>query len=300
MKVLILGSTGFAGKNISECLSDKLTVINASRSFNNSATENEIHFDLFNKNSWNNIINVAPDVIINSAAYGVIKNEVDSDIMYKTNYLHTSDLFDYLYNQNCKPFWLQLGTAFEYDLSLNAITEESPCLPRTHYGISKLMMSNYLLNKAMQKNFCILRPFGMFGKYEDESKFFPYLINAQKTNTEIDLSPGTQKRDYIFIKDLGNFINNLIIESRLKNLPGVLNIGRSEAISFLDYASDLKNVLPAFNIDLWKWGQINFRTEESPAFYSASKKAASLGFINTSLKDAFSETASYYYSTERI
>jgi nucleoside-diphosphate-sugar epimerase len=296
MKVVILGSTGFAGKNIAECLSDTLTVIKASRSFNNSTNENEIYFDLFNKESWGNIINVSPDVIINAAAYGVIKNETDNDIMYQTNYFYTSNLFDYVSAQKGKPFWIQLGTAFEYDLSVNAITEQSPCLPRTHYGISKLMMSNYLLNKGGSKAFSIMRPFGMFGRYEDDSKFFPYLINAQKINTPVNLSPGTQKRDYIYVKDLGRFINTLITGNKLKELPGVINIGRSEAISFLGYASALESVLPGFEPGLWKWGQINFRADESLSFYSASQIAAGMGFTNTPLPEAFRETASYYLS----
>ena len=299
MKILVLGSTGFAGKNISECISDQLTVINASRSFSNSEKENEIYFDFFNKNSWINIVHASPDIIINAAAYGVIKNEIDNEVMYQTNYFLPSNLFDYLISQNCKPFWIQLGTAFEYDLSLNAITEQSACLPRTHYGISKLMMSKYLLDKAEQKNFSIIRPFGMFGKYEDESKFFPFLINAQKNKTPVNLSAGTQKRDYIFVKDLGRFINKIIVENRLASLPEILNVGRCEAISFLDYASELKNVLPDYDSIMWNWGEINFRTDESQSFYSASKIAARLGFINTSLKDAFSETVVYYFSNAK-
>lgn|GEM_PF-1496517 len=291
-KVLILGSSGFAGRNIAEKISENFCVVKTSRkrSFDNDT----VYFDFFDSGSWINIINESPDVIINAAAYGVVKLQTDLDTMYKTNYFLACDLFDYLYSNGCNAYWLQLGTAFEYDLSAQHINEESPCIPKTHYGISKLMMSNYLLSKAKQGTFSIFRPFGMFGKYEDDSKFFPFLINAQKTSSPIELSAGTQKRDYIYVGDLGRFINELLIKKEIRNIPSVLNIGRGEAISFRAYASILQTMFPSFNATLWQWGKLNFRAGESEMFYSASEKAAKLGFINSNLEESFKETVQYY------
>ncbi|HTQ65271.1 MAG TPA: NAD(P)-dependent oxidoreductase [Puia sp.] len=296
MKVLILGSTGFVGRNIAENLSEKITVIQTSRAGQGEYKKSEIYFDLFSRDSWMNIVDIAPDVLINAVAYGVVKLETDHDILYKTNYLFISDLYKYLQDHGCRPFWLQLGTAFEYDLSVQEIREESPCLPRTHYGISKLMMSNYLQSKGEAGNFSVMRPFGMFGKYEDESKFFPYLINAQKKNSFVDLSSGTQKRDYIYVKDLGHFINKLLVEKKINDLPSVLNVGSGKAMSFLEYASLLQASIPSFKTDLWQWGKIDFRPDESPLFYSASKRAAEFGFMNTAIEEALGETVSYYFS----
>ena len=38
--------------------------------------------------------------------------------------------------------------------------------------------------------------------FEDESKIIPYLILSQKNKVAIDLSSGTQRRDYFFVEDL--------------------------------------------------------------------------------------------------
>ena len=195
---------------------------------------------------------------------------------------------------NCFPYWIQIGTAFEYDLSGDAIDERTACLPKTHYGISKLMMSNFLQSQAMKNNFTILRPFGMFGKYEDGSKFFPYLINAQKTKRTIDLSPGTQQRDYFYVKDLGIFIKDILLRKTYTQLPQVMNLGSREAISFRDYASILQDEIPAFDPALWNWGKVAFRKGESAMFYSASTIGSSFGFKVSPLKDGFKETADYY------
>lgn len=297
LKILLIGSTGFAGKNIAECLSSNLMVIKASRK-SGKKTDNEIYFDLFDKDSWKNILSVSPGVIVNAAAYGVVKLETDIEVMYRTNYFAITDLVEYLQQNNCNPYWLQLGTAFEYDLSVSDIREETPCLPRTHYGISKLLCSNYFLSKAAPGSFSILRPFGMFGKYEDDSKFFPGLINAQKTKTVINLSAGTQKRDYIYVEDLGHFINSLLVENRYRNLPPVLNLGCGKALSFREYADVLRKVIPTCNDQLWNWGQVGFRAGESPLFYSASDKASRLGFVTSSLEDSFRKTSEYYLSIQ--
>lgn len=292
-KILILGSTGFVGRNIVECLENDFSIIKTSRQ-SELSNKGFIYFDLFNKESWQNIININPDIIINASAYGVVKLQQELELMYKTNYFLIREFHEYLIQNNCISFWLQIGTAFEYDLLTTAINEQTICLPKTHYGISKLMMSNFLQFKGKKNTYTILRPFGMFGKYEDTSKFFPSLINAQKTKTPIDLSPGTQARDYIYVKDLGEFIKNIVKKKKYCDLPATINIGRGEGISFKDYASILKVEIKDFNPSIWNWGKIGFRKDESDMFYSSSKLASSIGFVASPLKDAFKETVQYY------
>src|SRR5690348_8912782 len=122
LKVLLTGSSGFAGKNIAECLSPELTLVKAMRRPGKKEA-NEIYFDLHDKESWQNILTVSPDIFINAAAYGVVKLQTDTELIYKTNYFAITELFEFLFQNNCQPYWLQLGTAFEYDLSVSEITE---------------------------------------------------------------------------------------------------------------------------------------------------------------------------------
>ena len=77
LKILILGSSGFVGKNIAECLEGEFTVIKTSR---NRAQPGSgfIYFDLFDEESWQDIIDMKPDIVINSAAYGVVKLQQDT------------------------------------------------------------------------------------------------------------------------------------------------------------------------------------------------------------------------------
>lgn len=293
MKILVLGSTGFVGRNLVEVLAADFSILQTSRQKSNNTF---IYFDLFDAGSWRNIVDAKPDLIINASAYGVIKHETDLQRMYETNYLLIADCYNFLLKEGCNPFWIQLGTAFEYDLTITGgISEQSRCLPRTHYGISKLMFSRFLFEQAIPGKFSVFRPFGMFGKYEDDSKFFPMLIKAQRNKVPIKLSAGIQQRDYFFARDLGSFIRQTIFKNSLSQLPNVLNLGSGEAISFKIYAERLGKFIANFDPSLWQWGQIGFRPNESEKFYNSSISARNVGFKTTSLEIAFSTTVEYYF-----
>lgn len=291
MKIVVLGSTGFLGKNLMNEHDASVNLIPTSRKKGNS---NIIYFDILIPGTWDNILEIKPDIIINAVAYGVVKWQVDLDMMYKTNYLQPMYLYKWLKDKGLKAYWFQLGTAFEYQLKEGAINEQSACIPETHYGISKFMMSNFLLNDEA-KNFCIIRPFGMFGAYEDKSKFFPLLINAQKEKGPVSLSSGLQKRDYIHVKSVTNFLISLCFLKSKQILPQIINIGSGKALSFRDYAETLKLYIPAFNPTYWNWNMLAQREGESNCFYADNKLALSLGLHISSMESAFANTVNHYY-----
>lgn len=293
MSIIILGSSGFLGKNLKVIFKNQK--INAFYTYRTGDKKNEedIYFDLTNKNSWENIIKLNPSIIINCIAYGVVKDEIDLKKMYDINYFLIREFYLYI-NNNINIFWLQVGTAFEYDLTKIDIDEKTPCLPNTHYGISKLLMSNYFLNNYSTENYIVIRPFGMFGPFESCSKIFPMLINAQIHKTEIKLSPGTQLRDYVFVNDVVNFIITIINNSKNKKYPNLINVGSNNFLSFLAYAEILKNEIYDFNPIYWNWSSLKFREDDLHKFYSKSSLCFEYGFKLTPLQISFKETYSYY------
>jgi nucleoside-diphosphate-sugar epimerase len=295
MRILILGSTGFVGRNLAEALCANYDVIKVSRG---PVDKSSFYFDLMDRGSWQGISATAPDLIINCAAYGVIKNEMDHEVMYNVNYTQVADFFHFMRKSNAGAYWLQIGTAFEYDLAVSGgITESTPCLPRTHYGISKLMFSRYLRAKSEPGLFSIFRPFGLFGKYEDDTKFFPMLINAQKIRQPVKLSAGTQKRDYFFVNDLGQFVKKLIDNDELASLPSILNLGLGESNSLRSYSDILSQSMKECSPELWQWNNVGLRENESSEFYNSSSLAFNLGFRPGRLEDGFRKTSEYYLQT---
>jgi len=291
MRVIVLGSSGFVGRNLFEDLSDDFDVYGTHR--NSAPTKQKsVFFDLRREETWRNVIDLKPEVIVNAAGYGVVKLERDIEAIYDINYRLPASFFDYVKGQ-LRTFFIQIGSAFEYDLNLGRLTESSPCRPRTHYGISKFMMSQYLLH-GQYSGYSIIRPFGMYGPYEHESKLFPYLIIAQRDRKAIELSSGTQVRDYFYVKDLSAFVGALIKSSR--QLPSIINVGSNREYSIVELAGKLASNIPHFDEQYWHWDEIKPRENESPIFINTSQLSRKLGFYLTDDETSFIQTVKHYFN----
>lgn len=291
-RVLILGATGFVGKNIVSVLINEYAVelISTSR----TPIQNQLWFDLLQPSSWMTIVDSQPDIIIDASGYGVVKSQTDLDTLYQVNYLKKREFIDILFRRLPNLFWIQMGTAFEYSLEQETLTENSICYPKTHYGISKLLFSNYL-REVIKERFCIFRPFGMFGEGEDDSKFFPMLIRAQNERKGINLSDGNQYRDYFYVKDLGTFLLDLIKTKKIYQLESeIINVGSGTAKTMRELSQIIATQLTDYLPDLWNWGVLPQREGENNRFYNASTKANELGFTNTPLEIAFQHTINHY------
>jgi len=293
-KILLIGSTGFVGQHVKEALIGEVVLIGTTRQVE-AANEQLIYFDFEQAASWQNVIDLSPDVIINSAGYGVVKEQTNIDVMYDVNYRLPVRLITFLQANNLLPFWLQIGTAFEYDLEVQTLTEESACVPLTHYGISKYLCSAFLLSTKNRLPFSIVRPFAMFGPYESASKLLPYLINAQHAGEAIALSTGEQQRDYFYVKDLADFIKNLVKSDLGTFINKVFNVGRGIPVSLKALAMELSAFIPGFEPTRWQWGKVPQRDNETHVFYNASNEAKAYGLKITPLAEAFQETVDYYF-----
>lgn len=293
--IIILGSSGFVGKNLSIHLSKDFQVLNTHRPGNNNFVPNSIEFDLNVLSTWDNIVKNKPDYIINCIGYGVVKTENDVKSMFRINYLLITDFYKYLAKKQNEAFLIHIGTAFEYDINNKILNEDTPNLPRSFYGISKLMASEYLLRKGVLNRYLILRLFNMFGPYEDISKIIPALINSQKEGSVVPLTSGLQKRDYMYIKDLAVFIQKLLNNYVLENLPKVINVGTGTSYSIKGLANLLLPLLPNKNPELWEWECLEQRDEETHEFLNGYNTAKKFGIELTPLKKAFEETINYYW-----
>lgn len=288
MKVLLIGARGFVGNSIREQLAkiESLELFTTSRK---PKENNEFFFDFLKEESWKTIMDASFDVIINAAAYGVVKYETDLQVMYNTNYLALQEFLSHL---GKKTRFLQIGSAFEYDIvNEHEISEKSNALPVTHYGISKLMATQYISKKFEKEQAIVLRPFAMYGPNEDKSKIIPYLINAQITGTAIDLSSGLQQRDYMYVEDFANYVCNLISKN-WKHLPAqIINVGSNTPVSLRDIAKEIKYAFAEdFREGIWNWNILPQRKGESHLFINASDLAKKSGLKTTPLKEGIKKT----------
>ena len=246
--------------------------------------------------TWANVVDKFPGTLYDATGYGVVKYESNIDLIYDINYRRKVEFYEFVREAIPTLNWVCVGTAFEYDLRSGAILENSPRIPFTHYGISKLMFTRYLEETYPAGGVTALIPFGMFGPREDHSKIVPTLIRAQKLKQPVELSSGTQVRDYLYVRDLARLA---VHAGQADRTPGEsvlkLLVGSGQGVSIKRLATSLVPHLPEYDPALWMWDAIAARENESPAFYSDSDQAQAYGLTLTPLDTALAETVDYYW-----
>lgn len=295
MKIAILGSDGFVGKNIYEDLRGLFTCYASTRSSRDLPSEGPSFFlDITEPASWETLSVIRPDCIINCIGYGVIKTQTDVKQMVDINYLHTARFYDYLGKHLPGAYLIHIGTAFEYNLAERELTEQSECTPKTYYGISKQLISHYLLSGGMVKEYTIVRPFNMFGPYESDTKIIPLLIRSQRMRSPVALSGGSQQRDYFFVKDLSKLIIGLMEDPGKRRK--IVNAGSGRPLSLKELAAMTSRHIEGFEAHWWEWGKVPYREGESELFFNNSTIALECGLTLTALDKALELTVKYYWN----
>lgn len=291
MIVLILGATGFVGHNIYEVLVEEFICLGTSR---NDLLDSDVvryKFDISVRESWDFIVDLNPDVIVNCIAYGVIKSENDTNQLYEVNYFNCVEFYIFLSLFIPNSYIIHIGTAFEYSLNGCQIDENTSCIPTSNYGASKWLISNFLLNNSICNKFTIVRPFNMFGPHEHSSKIIPALILAQIRKVPIQLTSGKQLRDFNYVRDLGSFLIKLI---KIQSKPKVVNYGNGEGISIRTIANVIKSNLSEFDEKYWCWGNLKSSLNEPQCIVNSSLLGFNILSRKTDISIALLETIKHY------
>lgn len=111
------------------------------------------------------------------------------------------------------------------------ITESSSINPVSPYGLTKLAIENHLkyFCTRYQLTYTIFRYFNVYGPRQSTktSAAIPTIIDQTLKNNKITVIGGTQKRDFIFVKDVAK-ANLLACQ---KNIQGIFNIGTGKQTS---------------------------------------------------------------------
>jgi nucleoside-diphosphate-sugar epimerase len=138
--IFITGSTGFVGENVIKY-------------FNS-----EFDFYRFSKNQE---ININQDIVLHFAGKAHdLKRTSNSNEYYKINTELTKKVFDAFLNSDAKLFIIISSVKAVVDELDCVLTEEHIPNPITHYGKSKLLAEEYILNNPIPagKRVYILRP----------------------------------------------------------------------------------------------------------------------------------------------
>lgn len=213
-RVLLTGATGFVGKHL---LSDlkfhgfDVQILNL----------RDVHsqFDFRNTDTLIHLAGKAHD----------LKNISSSSEYYEINYELTKQVYNAFLASEAKKFIFMSSVKASADEVPEILKESDTANPKTHYGKSKRMAEEFILNQPLSggKSFFILRPCMIHGPgnkgnlnllYKLISKGIPYPLAAYEN-----------KRSFLSIENLCFVIRELLERSDIPS--GIYNVSDDEALS---------------------------------------------------------------------
>ena len=127
-----------------------------------------------------------------------------------------------------------VGTCFEYDLDAGLLSVETRLKPTTPYAEAKTAvfttLSRLLPAKGVEFAWC--RLFYLYGEGEDQRRLMPYLHARLRAGEPVELTSGTQIRDYLDVRDAGR----MIVDAALGTEQGPLNICSGVPVTVREFA----------------------------------------------------------------
>jgi len=239
MKIVVIGSTGFIGNNIFKSL-DKAKehdLIGISR--------NEV--DLSRKNSHIALSKYLTDECLVIMCAGVKKQLGDNLEIFEKN-LNIINNFCRAISMSPpqKIIFFSSASVYGEDVAYSEkISEKTPILPGTYYGIAKYT-SERLLEKTCTESdigLAILRPPLIYGNNDGSLGYGPtgFTYNAINEEEIILWGDGTEYREFVYVEDVSKIISLLIHSSH----NGVINLVSGISYNFQQIIDSLAKILNA-------------------------------------------------------
>lgn len=240
MKILVLGSSGFLGKNLLNVL--KTNEDNYYLFSKEQKSYNEFDFikcDLQDHSKFKKYVkNINPDICIDLSWLGI------PDYSVRNNSLNLNikkRIYTTLSHYNCKKI-ISIGSCWEYGELNGRVSEQmQPYKSPNIFAQTKLQVLDHLksLSYKSNLNYIWLRIFFVYGPYGKKTSLLSSIISQYKKNNEIKLNNYTSSHDYIYVYDVVRAINLCI----LNNIDsGIYNVGSGKSTSNIEFLKSFHKV----------------------------------------------------------
>ena len=195
------------------------------------------------------------DLVIFSAAAGVQSSKsYSSDETYGLNAFLPIMLANFLAENKFEGKLITFGSYFEIgaEKSLSKLGEVQVAFSDrpvpNHYCMSKRLLTRFVNDGLNTINhYHIILP-SIYGKNENNNRLIPYLIESLENKKKLELTAGTQTRQFLHVKDISQFVMNICnqyIASGVYNLaPDTDNLVRDIVeIVFNHFNQDVSDAL---------------------------------------------------------
>jgi nucleoside-diphosphate-sugar epimerase len=281
-RYLITGASGFIGSVLLRKLLDKKqNVYIILRKQSNTWRIKDLldkviirYSDLSNLSELTQIVKkIKPNVIYHLATNGAYSYQNNSNQIIHTNILGTWNLLQACNTVDYELF-VNTGSSSEYGFKKFAMRETDSLEPASYYAVTKCTQTLLCSHIAKQekKPIVTIRPFAVYGPYEEPKRFVPTLMNALFLNKKMDLVSPETARDFIYVDDI---VDAYLKINELKNNPGeYFNIGTGLQSTIKDFVETAINITGK-KIKL-KWKGIKNRKWDTSNWVADISKARQL------------------------
>ena len=226
---LVIGRTGFFGYHICKTLHKKFKVFSLSKSQPTAQRKlKNVKYllgDIRKLSSINFLNNHKFKYVINSGGY---VDHINEKLTKDTHFIGIKNLYK-IFSKSKIELFVQIGSSSEYGRLSSPISENKMGKGQQIYGKSKLLASNYLMQQFKRNNFpvVILRFFQIYGPFQNDNRFIPFVIQSCIKNKSFPCSECLQSKDFIFISDALNIIKKCIVK-KVKARGLIFNVGNGK------------------------------------------------------------------------
>ena len=269
-KILVVGGTGFIGYHVLKNISSKKYLL-YSLSKNKPTKEKKIknvkylYCDITNNKNLKKKLSENFDHVINLSGY-IDHSKKKENIL--CHYFGSKNLIDIFKLKKIQTF-IQIGSSLEYGNLKSPQIEKKICEPVSWYGKSKFKASQYLkkISKVYDLPYIILRPYQVYGPKQKKDRLIPQTIETCLKNKIFLCTPGTQKRDFIYVDDFVFLIQKILLKKDIRY--EIFNVGSGKPILVKDIIKKIRNLTKSGEP---KFGAINMRKDEVMNLYPLTKK----------------------------
>ncbi len=240
MKILIMGSEGFVGKNLVKGLSEKHDIYTSDQI--ESANQNYSQCDITNYDSVEKVVR-GVDAVIHLAAHSLVSSLDGSITNAKVNIMGLLNLLESCRKNSIHKVIFTSASSLVGEPNSFHVNENHPPKPKTAYGITKLTSEHYLrlYHELYDIDYTVFRFFNIYGPFQ-KNGLIPSIFNKIKNNEPITIfGKGDQIRDYVYIEDVLPFFEQAASSEIGKNK--VLNMGTGNGTTILEIVKNISEIL---------------------------------------------------------
>ena len=241
MKILIIGSEGFVGKNLVKGLSKKHDIYTSDQ-LDSSTHENYSKCDITNYDSVDKVVRNV-DTVIHLAAHSLVSSLDGSITNGRVNIMGLLNLLESCRKNSISKVVFTSASSLIGEPKSFHVNEHHVPTPKTAYGITKLTSEHYLrlYHELYDIDYTVFRFFNIYGPFQ-KNGLIPSIINKIKNNEPITIfGKGDQIRDYVYIEDIIPFFEQSSSSEIGKNM--VLNMGTGNGTTILEIVKNLSEIL---------------------------------------------------------